>query len=122
MGFENLDVESFAQKVGGRTLATTLVQKRIRELERGWPALVPVGGQELIQVALEEFREDKIWLVSGAEADKLRDARMIEERERARALEAARRAAEEAAGLASGGQKSALGGVAGIGRPAAPPA
>jgi len=121
MGFENLDVDAFAQKVGGRTLATSLVQKRIRELERGWPVLVPAANRDLIQVALEEFREGKIWLVSGEEADQLRDARMIEERERARAVEAARRAAEEAAGLAAAGQKPVLG-AAGPGRPAVPPA
>ncbi len=119
MGFENLDVEVFTAKVGGRAMATALLQKRIRELERGWPVLVPGGGRDIIQTALEEFRQDKIWLVSGDEADQLRDQRMFEERERTRALEAARRAAEEAAGVAAG-HKSGLGAVLSAAKPASP--
>jgi len=114
MGFENLDVENFATKAGGRIRSATLIQKRIRELERGWPRLIESELQDLIQVALEEYRQEKIWLVEGDEADALREQRMVEERERARQLEAARRAAELEAGTSPtvprpGGLSGALG-------------
>jgi len=94
MGFENMDVERLAERAGGRTRAAALVQKRIRELERGWPKLVDFDSQDIIQVALEEYRQGKIWLVEGDEANELRSQREVEERERARAMEAARRANE----------------------------
>jgi DNA-directed RNA polymerase subunit K/omega len=115
MGFENLDVEAMAERAGGRTMSTTLVQKRIRELERGWPSLAETPGRDIIQVAIQEFREEKIWLVSGEEADELREKRQVEERERARALEAARRAAELEAGNAPTVPRAGIGGALGLG-------
>ena len=101
MGFENLDVENLSAMVGGRIRATSLLQKRIRELERGWPKLVDAGEADIMRTALTEFLDGKIWLVSGEEAEELREQRLVEERERARALEAARRAAEAEAGSAA---------------------
>ncbi|HOX08280.1 MAG TPA: hypothetical protein PK280_17935 [Planctomycetota bacterium] len=105
MGFENLVIDDLAAKAGGRLKAVSLIQKRVRELERGWPALVPVEGRPFIQVALAEFQKDLINLAVGADADKLRSSRVVEERERARQIEAARRAEAEAASArpASGG-------------------
>jgi len=97
MGFENLVVDELAEKASGRLKAATLIQKRVRELERGWPALVPVEGKSLTRIALDEFRAGLISLAMGAEADKLRGSRVVEERERARQIEAARRAEAEAA-------------------------
>ena len=98
MGLENLDIEDLVKKAGGRLRVTTLLQKRVRELERGWPPLVDPKGRGPIQIALEEFVEDKIWLVSGQEAQELHEKRLTEERDRAQALEAARRTAELEAG------------------------
>jgi len=98
MGFEDVDIEIFAEQANGRTNAVSLIQKRIRELERGWPRLVNTEEMDIIQVAIEEFREGRIWLVGGEEADSLREQRVIEERDRARQIEAARRAAELDAG------------------------
>ena len=98
MGFENLVVDELAEKASGRLRAVTLVQKRVRELERGWPPLVPAEGKNLIQIALEEFRAGLVGLAVGEEADELRTERVVEERERARQIEAARRAAEIEAG------------------------
>jgi hypothetical protein len=114
MGFENMDIERFADKAGGRTRSAALIQKRIRELERGWPPLVRMATRDIIQIALEEFRQDRIWLVEGEEADRLREARVAEERERARAMEASRRASELDAGTSptvprAGGLSGALG-------------
>jgi len=113
MGFENVVVDELAEKAGGRLRAVSLIQKRVRELERGWPALVPVGGESLTQIALEEFRRDLIGLASGEEAEELRAARVVEERERARAIEAARRAEAEAAPV-----RPAAGGLFGAPLPA----
>jgi DNA-directed RNA polymerase subunit K/omega len=114
MGFENLDVELLSGKTGGRTKSTALLQKRIRELERGWPPLVVAERMDIIQTAIREFREDKIWLVSGEEAEALREQRMVEERDRARALEAARRAAEIEAGPAPSPPRTGLSGALGL--------
>ncbi len=114
MGFENMDVEKLAEKAGGRTRSAALIQKRIRELERGWPKLIEAETQDIIQVALEEYRRDKIWLVEGDEAEELRIQREVEERERARAMEASRRANEMDIGTSptvprAGGLGGALG-------------
>ena len=38
--------------------------------------LINTEVQDIIQVALEEFRQEKIWLVSGEEADELREQRL----------------------------------------------
>ncbi len=97
MGFENMVVDELAEKASGRLKAVTLIQKRVRELERGWPALVPAEGRAFIAVALEEFRQGRISLAIGDEAEKLRASRVVEERERARQIESARRAETEAA-------------------------
>ncbi len=94
MGFENVEVDAFANKLGGLVKSVTLVQKRIRELQRGWPKLIRTEELDIIQVAVEELRNDKIWLVSGEEAEELSVNRAIEERDRARAIENARRTAE----------------------------
>jgi DNA-directed RNA polymerase subunit K/omega len=97
MGFENMVIDKMAEQAAGRLKAVALIQKRVRELERGWPALIPTAGESLIQIALEEFRRELISLASGEEAEELRASRVIEERERARAIEAARRAEADAA-------------------------
>jgi DNA-directed RNA polymerase subunit K/omega len=96
MDFEKLVIDILAEKANGRLKATVLVQKRARELERGWPALVPAEAKNVIHIAVEEFQADKISLALGEEAEKLRADRMVEERERTRALEAARRAEADA--------------------------
>ncbi len=114
MGFENLDVEKFAERAGSRIGSATLIQKRIRELERGWPVLIDTDIQDIIQVALEEYRQEKIWLVSGEEAAELREQRMVEERERARALEASRRVSEMDAGTSPTVPRAGVGGALGL--------
>lgn len=97
MDFEKLVVDHLAERANGRLKATVLVQKRSRELERGWPALVPSENKNVVHLAVEEFLADKIALALGEEAERLRADRMVEERERTRAMEAARRAEADAA-------------------------
>ena len=96
MGFEKVVIDVLSEKAGGRLKAVSLIQKRVRELERGWPALVPSEGKPLVNIALDEFDKELISLAVGAEAEKLRGSRVVEERERARQIEAARRAEAEA--------------------------
>jgi DNA-directed RNA polymerase subunit K/omega len=117
MGFENLDVEDFSARVQSRFKAVSIVQKRIRELERGWPRLIVDDRQDIIQVALEEYRNGKIWLVGGEEAEQLRRLRETEERERARTVEAARRATELEAGNSPTVPKPGLSAVLGLNKP-----
>ena len=97
MDFEKLVIDNLAEKANGHLKATVLVQKRARELERGWPALVPAESKNVLQIAVEEFQADKVALALGEEAEELRAERLVEERERSRALEAARRAEADAA-------------------------
>lgn len=114
MGFENMDLERMAETAGGRLQATTLIQKRIRELQRGWPSLVAGdAGDDLSQTALTEFLEGKIELISGEQAEELRERRVQEDMERSRQREAARRAAELEAGPSPLGSIPGLGGTLG---------
>jgi DNA-directed RNA polymerase subunit omega len=48
------------ERVGGRYILTAMLQKRVRELVRGEKALVEVGGNDFIDVALAEVLEGKI--------------------------------------------------------------
>jgi DNA-directed RNA polymerase subunit K/omega len=96
MGFEHVVIDKMSEQAGGRLKAATLIQKRVRELERGWPPLVPSEGKPIIRIALDEFAQGLISLAMGADADKLRTTRVVEERERARQIDAARRAEAEA--------------------------
>lgn len=109
MGFENVVVDDLAKKAEGRLKAAVLVQKRVRELERGWPALVAQEGRGLIQTAVAEFQAGLVELVTGEEADELRDRRVVEERERVRQIEAQRRAAEAEAAANSQSGRAAFG-------------
>ena len=119
MGFENVVVDVMSEQAGGRLKAVTLIQKRVRELERGWPALVPSEGKPIIRIALEEFDQELISLAVGTEAEKLRGSRVVEERERVRQIETARRAAEIEATFSPNASRPSLGAPAGA-PPAAP--
>ena len=69
VGFDNDDL---VRKAGGRFRFVSLIQRRMRELQRGAAAMVEGKGSPL-EIAIEEFREGKIWLALGEEADKLRE-------------------------------------------------
>ena len=56
------EVDELAQRIGGRFKLTVLLQKRLRELGRGAAALVEVSDQNLIDTALEEIRQGKVFL------------------------------------------------------------
>ncbi len=56
-------IDELEQKVGGRFLLTSLLQKRIRELVAGAPRLVEIRSENPIDIAIEEVRAGKIDLV-----------------------------------------------------------
>lgn len=61
-------IEDAIRKAGGRFKLTTLVQKRLQELNKGAPALVDYPpGKAMIDVVLEEILQDKIALVTEQE-------------------------------------------------------
>ncbi len=70
-----LDLDILVEKAGGRFKFVTLIQRRMRDLQRGAPPLIERPSGSLMQIALEEYYQDKIWPVQGEEAEKLRAAR-----------------------------------------------
>ena len=73
---DKLDIDKLTEVVGGRFKLTYLIQKRMRELERGHPPLIDdVEGVHFLHIAAEEVARGKIRLVTGEEAKKLRELR-----------------------------------------------
>ncbi len=56
-------IDELEQKIGGRFMLTTLLQKRVRELVAGAPRLVDIRSDNPIDIAIEEVRAGKIELV-----------------------------------------------------------
>lgn len=59
---EDLKEEGIVQKVGGRFKLSTLIQKRLVQLQAGSRALVESTTQDKMQVVLQEIIQDKIYL------------------------------------------------------------
>lgn len=59
---DQLKDEGIVQKAGGRFKLSTLVQKRLVQLNAGSRPLVTVGVQDKVTIVLEEIRQDKIFL------------------------------------------------------------
>ena len=64
------DSDELISKAGGRYRFVSLVQRRMRELQRGMPPLVEQKAS-FLATAIEELRQEKIWLISGEEAERL---------------------------------------------------
>jgi len=62
--FDDLKEESIVNKVGGRFKLSTLIQKRLVQLNRGAPALVDAPGKPGMQTVIQEILQDKIYLDS----------------------------------------------------------
>ncbi len=71
------DTDDLIVKAGGRYRFVSLVQRRMRELQRGITPLVQ-RQDTYLETAIEELRQGKIWLVSGEEAAKLDEERLAE--------------------------------------------
>ena len=59
---EELKEESIVNKVGGRFKLSTLIQKRLVQLNQGSRALVDLNTQDKMQIVLQEIAQDKIFL------------------------------------------------------------
>lgn len=59
---EELKEESIVNKIGGRFKLSTLIQKRLVQLNQGSRALVDLNTQDKMQIVLQEIAQDKIFL------------------------------------------------------------
>jgi DNA-directed RNA polymerase subunit omega len=59
---DELKEDKLAKKVGGRFKLSTLIQKRLVQLNRGSPPLVECQGKPSMATVLEEIQTDKIYL------------------------------------------------------------
>ena len=80
--------EDVKDKVNGRLELSVLLQKRVRDLMNGAPPLVTLEKGDFIDVALEEIKQDKIFLDTGTpeeiedmkQKERLMIAKMIKKR------------------------------------------
>jgi DNA-directed RNA polymerase subunit omega len=59
---DELREEEIVNKVGGRFKLSTLIQKRLVQLQKGSPALVQLDTQDKMRIVIREIMEDKIYL------------------------------------------------------------
>ncbi len=64
---EELKEEEIVNKVGGRFKLSTLIQKRLVQLNRGSRPLVENPPENKMEVVLQEILQDKIFLSAGGE-------------------------------------------------------
>ncbi|MFM9068683.1 MAG: DNA-directed RNA polymerase subunit omega [Planctomycetota bacterium] len=59
---EELKEEAIANKVGGRFKLSTLIQKRLLQLNQGLKPMVITDSQDKMKIVLQEILQDKIFL------------------------------------------------------------
>lgn len=59
---EELKEEAIVNKVGGRFKLSTLIQKRLVQLNQGLRPLVVTDSQDKMKIVLQEILQDKIYL------------------------------------------------------------
>ena len=59
---EELKEEEIVRKVGGRFKLSTLVQKRMVQLNQGSHALVDIDSRDKMHIVFQEILQDKIYL------------------------------------------------------------
>ena len=62
MMLDELKEESIVNKVGGRFKLSTLIQKRLVQLNQGSRALVDLNTTDRMKIVLQEIVQDKIYL------------------------------------------------------------
>lgn len=70
---EELKEEEIVNKVGGRFKLSTLIQKRLVQLNQGSRALVNVDAHDKMMIVLQEIMQDKIVLNMDNEVEKVMD-------------------------------------------------
>ena len=76
---EELKEEEIVNKVGGRFKLSTLIQKRLIQLNQGSRALVNVGTHDRMQIVLQEIMQDKIYLSGENEVKTIEEMQIIPE-------------------------------------------
>ncbi|MCY2976055.1 MAG: DNA-directed RNA polymerase subunit omega [Planctomycetota bacterium] len=64
---EELKEEAIVNKVGGRFKLSTLIQKRLVQLNRGSRPLVDLNTKNHMEVVIQEILQDKIYLTTNNE-------------------------------------------------------
>jgi DNA-directed RNA polymerase subunit omega len=64
---EALKEEEIVNKVGGRFKLSTLIQKRLVQLNRGMRPLVETTSTNKLEIVLQEILQDKIFLSAAGE-------------------------------------------------------
>lgn len=64
---EELKEEEIVNKVGGRFKLSTLIQKRLVQLNRGSRPLIEMNSEDKMSIVLQEIMQDKIFLDSSDE-------------------------------------------------------
>lgn len=70
---EELKEEEIVNKVGGRFKLSTLIQKRLVQLNQGSRALVNVDTHDKMSIVLQEIMQNKIVLNMDNEVDRMPD-------------------------------------------------
>ena len=70
---EELKEEEIVNKVGGRFKLSTLIQKRLVQLNQGSRALVNVDTHDKMSIVLQEIMQDKIVLYMENEVEQVLD-------------------------------------------------
>lgn len=70
---EELKEEEIVNKVGGRFKLSTLIQKRLVQLNQGSRALVNVDTHDKMSIVLQEIVQDKIVLNMDHEVEQIAD-------------------------------------------------
>ena len=65
--YEELKEESIVRKVGGRFKLSTLIQKRLVQLNQGARPLIHTTSEDKMGIVLQEIIQDKIYLDSSNE-------------------------------------------------------
>ncbi len=64
---EELKEEGIVNKVGGRFKLSTLIQKRLVQLNRGSRPLVDMHSDDKMEIVVQEILQDKIYLTTSGE-------------------------------------------------------
>lgn len=64
---EELKEEAIVNKVGGRFKLSTLIQKRLVQLNRGSRPLVDMNSEDKMEIVIQEILQDKIYLTTSGE-------------------------------------------------------
>ena len=64
---EELKEEGIVNKVGGRFKLSTLIQKRLVQLNQGSRPLVQIDSNDKMKIAVQEILQDKIYLDTSSE-------------------------------------------------------